>query len=411
MPDRQQQRSVERQSAVVGAVLSCAVHSLLLLSVGFVKPYEFEFELSMPTEVEFGVTEAVQMVRVSNPVNSPAVPETETVAETVAGAETKAETETRTDAETEEALVAEPTLEGPSRIPAGAHLALRMDMARVRRSPLAADVNRFLAAVPDWQLLLAGSGIDPVADLERLLIATPNLERAKLIIAGKHRRGGGFTNARVKALADARGKKAPWKRTAGLPTARWHNLDATERVIALLSPTLFSITRPNDLPRLLALAQVRQKRDAAREGLEEVSGAEALISMGPGEALSFEVEGVHRFVTGNAKHVPQRLRVAVRETGPNQATIDALATYASVQEAASAVAFWQRERNHYAQQPLIHLMSLGSVLTRMKLDADGERLRMTTQLNAQQIRMVLAYIEGALGGSRMEAQPTRPRVK
>ncbi len=410
MPDRQQQRSTERQSAVVGVALSCAVHGLLLLSVGFVKPYEFEFELSMPTEVEFGVSETVEMVRLPTNVASPTVREPKSGPETVAepGSEAVAEPET----EAEDELVAEPTLDGPSRIPAGAHLALRMDMARVRRSPLAADVNRFLAAVPDWQMLLAGSGIDPVADLERLLIATPNLERAKVIIAGKHRRGGGFTNARVQALANARGKKASWKRTAGLPTAQWHNLDATERMIALLSPTLFSITRPSDLPRLIALAQVREKREAKREGLEEATGAEALLSMGPEEALSLEVEGVHRFVAGNTQHIPERLRMAVRETGPNQATVDALATYTSTAEARAALAFWQRVRDHYAQQPLIHLMSLGSVLTRMKLDADGDQVRMTTQLNAQQIRMVLAYIEGALANSGMEAQPApRGRVK
>ena len=50
-------------------------------------------------------------------------------------------------------------------MPPGAQLALRIDMKRVRESPLGPDVTRFLHGVPDWQLILAGSGIDPVADL------------------------------------------------------------------------------------------------------------------------------------------------------------------------------------------------------------------------------------------------------
>ena len=59
-------------------------------------------------------------------------------------------------------------------------------MKRVRESPLGPDVTSFLRGVPDWQLLLEGSGIDPVSDLDRLLVATPNLQRSKLVLAGQH---------------------------------------------------------------------------------------------------------------------------------------------------------------------------------------------------------------------------------
>ena len=411
---------------MVGVLASVAMHSLVFLSLGFVAPYDFDFEIALPNEVEFGLTEAVEMAHVADsrraaPVaaraetgaeteaEAEAEPDAGTEAEAEAETEAEAEAETEAETETDEALIAEPTIEGPSRIPAGAHLALRIDMARIRRSPLSADVNRFLAAVPDWQLLLDGSGIDPVSDLDRLLIATPNLQRAKLVLAGRHRRGAKFTEQRVKTLAKTRGKSARWTTKRGVRTARWHNLDATLRTIAVLGPKHFAITRPGDLPRVLALAKARENRNAKREGLEEARGADSLLSMGPDEALSLEIEGVHRFIVGNVQHVPERLRIAVRETDANEATVDALATYASIAEATAAVAFWKRVRDHYAQQPVIHLMSLGSVLTRMEIRVDSERLRMSTKLNAHQIRMILSYIEGALVGSSLEqSPPSRP---
>ena len=153
------------------------------------------------------------------------------------------------------------------------------------------------------------------------MVATPTLERRKLKLAGKHRRDRGFARKSVTRLARSRGKGVDWQSRFGVPTAAWHNRDRTPRTIALLSDNHFSITRRQDLARVQALAQTRELRDAKREGLVVARGPDALLSMGPEEALSLEVEGVHRFVIGNVRHVPVRLRVAVSETGPNEATV------------------------------------------------------------------------------------------
>src|SRR4051794_21699416 len=70
--------------------------------------------------------------------------------------------------------------------PAGAQIALRVNMARIRDSELAPDVRTLLEAVPDWRLILGGSGIDPLRDLERLYLASPDLKRSSVIIAGEY---------------------------------------------------------------------------------------------------------------------------------------------------------------------------------------------------------------------------------
>jgi hypothetical protein len=400
-------QQVEGLATALGLAASLALHLALFAYVASrTAQFDFDFALTLPTEVEFGVTEGSELVVASNPAPTPDATPEPRPKPTQTGTQTRKPKPTPPPKPKPERTreprpnpVAAPATEGPSRLPPGAQLALRIDLARVRESPLGPDVTRFLSAVPDWQLLLDGSGIDPVADLDRLMVATPNLERSKLVLAGKHRRDRGFARTSVSRLARSRGKTAAWQSRFGVPTAAWHNRDRTPRTIALLSDQHFSITRRQDLKRVLALAQTRELRDAEREGLVVARGPDALLSMGPGEALSLEVEGVHRFVIGNVKHVPLRLRIAVSETGPNEATVRALATYATPEDAEAAAEYWQRVATHYSEQLILALAGFGKTLRRMDLETDDERVRVTFKLNADQIRFILSYAEGRLQGS------------
>ncbi len=438
-------QQLEAFSTTFGLLASLALHFGALAYVTSVTAqFDFEFELALPAEVEFGLTGEMAMAAAPIPqatgapdprwaappgeadeggelpdagVPDAAVADADTGADTdtaadtdaVADADTVADTDAdpvadtaavaETDPDTDPLPVARSAITGPSRIPPGAQLALRIDMKRVRESPLGPDVTRFLEGVPDWQLLLAGSGIDPVSDLDRLLIATPNLERSKLVLAGRHRRDERFARRSVQRLARSRGKGVRWRTRFGVATAPWHNLDATPRTIALLSLKHFSITRRQDLERVLAMAKARELRDPKEEGLVAARGPDALLSMGPAEAVSLEVEGVHRFVIGNVRHVPVRLRLAVRETGPDEARVTVLATYDDAEAARSAADYWKRVADFYSQQLIMTLSGFGKTLRQMKLEPKGKRVRVSFALSADQIRFILSYAEGRLRGS------------
>lgn len=451
---------VEALSTLFGLTASLTLHAMAFAVIfSAASPYDFDFKLTLPTEVEFGLTEAMSGATPPATILPPppldedrrkanAVDRAETVPDAgvpfdagvehqlndevaAAGrskptpkaerdpppAEATADTqdpseEPKATAPEPSFAVAPPTVDGPSRIPPGAQLALRIDMKRVRESPLAPDVTRFLEGVPDWRLILSGSGIDPVDDLDRLLVASPNLERSKLVIAGRHRREPRFARASASRLAKSRGKGVRWTKRFGVTTARWHNLDRTSRTVALLGPQHFSITRGQDLRRVLAMAKARELRDPENEGLVAARGPEALLSMGPEEALSLEVEGVHRFVLGSVRHVPTRLRVAVRETGADEATVNVLATYASGADATAAADYWRKVADFYAGQLWLTLAGFGRTIRGMELVAQGDRVRVSLTLNADQIRFILSYLEGRLRG--FQAHPPggrRPETK
>ncbi|NND30718.1 MAG: hypothetical protein HKN97_19195, partial [Myxococcales bacterium] len=399
-------QQLEAFSTTFGLVASLAAHLLAFAYItSATAQYAFDFALTLPAEVEFGFTGEIEMAADAAPPRATGAPDprwagkaeapeaqpidagvpmvdagADAGADADTGADTDAGTDTGAGTDPDSSPVASPTLSGPSRIPPGAQLALRVDLRRVRESPLGPDVTAFLRGVPDWQLLLDGSGIDPVADLDRLLVATPNLQRSKLVLAGRHRRGEGFARKSVKRLARSRGRSSRWQRRFGIPTAAWHNLDQTPRTIALLSSKHFSITRRQDLERVLAMANARALRDANSEGLVEASGPDALLSMGPEEAVSLEIEGVHRFVIGSVRHLPIRLRLAVRETGADEATVSVLATYESEVLARDAAAYWKKVATFYSQQLIMSLAGFGKTLRRMDFTPDANRIRVSFAL-------------------------------
>ncbi len=401
-------QQLEAFSTTFGLVASLAIHLAALASLtSATTQYDFDFELKLPAEVEFGLTGEMAMAPAEEPPSARGSPDPRWAGDAQEAEDHAPPTiidagvpDAGADTAAPELPIASPTLSGPSRIPPGAQLALRVDLRRIRESALAPDVTSFLQGVPDWQLLLDGSGIDPVADLDRLLVATPNLERSRLVLAGQHRHGESFAPKSVQRLARSRGKTVRWRQRHGVATAPWHNLDQTRRTIALLSAQHFSISRRQDLERVLAMAMARELQDANKEGLVAASGPAALLSMGPDEAISLEIEGVHRFVLGNIKHIPIRLRLAVRETGRDEATLSVLATYATEDLARDASVYWKKVAAFYSQQLIMSLTGFGKTLREMDFAPEEERIRISFRLSADQIRFILSYAEGRLRGAR-----------
>jgi hypothetical protein len=284
-----------------------------------------------------------------------------------------------------------------ARIPEGAQIAIRVDMDRIRGSVVAADVRELLAAIPDFRALLEGSGVEPVTQLDRLLIATPNLQREKVVIAGRYLGGVETVEGAVRALAEARGVAAPWTRTAGVATAPWANRDPTERVIALVGPQHFVIARPTDLPRVLAIAAARKVR-GAKKGKEREHPADALLSMEPLEGLSLEVEGVGQFVRKGRQGIPRTLRLSATENSPQRVALRAHLQFEDEGQAQVGLTFWDGARKTYARNPLVALLGLGAPLNDAELTQHGTDVDAVITLSADQARLILGYARELVSG-------------
>jgi hypothetical protein len=283
-----------------------------------------------------------------------------------------------------------------ARLPPGAQIAMRVDMERIRKSPIAEDVRALLAAVPDWQALLEGSGIDPVEQLDRLLLATPNLQRDKLVLAGRYLGGEDVVRAAVARLAEAHGESAPWRTEGNVQVAPWANADVTKRVIALVGPAHFVIARPEDLPRVLAISTARaQRKGAPRKG--QPHPADALLSMEEGEGLSVEVEGAAQFVRRARRGIPDRLRLSASERSGGRIELAGVFTYVDDERAHDAAAYWDELRALYASNTLVVLLGLADPLEDGRVEQRAREVHLTTQLSTSQARLVLGYVRELFG--------------
>ena len=436
-----------------GTLASVAIHLLIYFVVKTTTTMpNFEFEFELPAEVEFGLTEEMLVAATSEEI-TPDPSEQDTPSSEEENAEETANnvsdggiSDTQSvdggyrtndagiDSSTIDAAIASDSAtedsgssdagvdassslpEDIARLPPGAQLALRMDMQRIRDSALAPDVQQLLQAIPDWQLILDGSGIDPINDLEKLLIASPNLQRSRMVLAGRHahgqENGHAYIREVVRRFGETRNVPIRWRTRHGVPTARWPNRDETQRVIAIVGPQHFSITRSQDLRRLLSIGRAREARG---DDDESENVADALLSMGEGDALTLEVEGAREFLQmGDPSLIPTRLRLAIRQE-EQRVHLRGFAIYDSPTQANDASSYWEERRARYASNTVVQLVGMSSVLRSAVLEVDDSTLRFNSTLTFSQVRVLLGFLEGQIGrrrrdsrrGLTMEATPSR----
>lgn len=404
-----------RRSAAVGWLGSLLLHAAFVVVASVaIAPPDTGFEFQVPVEVELGLVEATE-VEVAAPPSAPETPASPASAAGASGSGSAADAGVAADAGNGDAGRRRPRRDagvdggvpgpGPSEgspvafLPAGAQLALRIDMDRVRGSPVGEDVASMLRVVPDWRALLGESGVDPVRDLSRVLIATPDLQRSSIIVAGRLSSGAPEPRALAERFAGAQGLEIEWRARAGVPSTRWPSPDGIERDVALVGERHFVIARPRDLPRVLAIAAARR----ARRG-EDLPPADALLTMGEGEGLSVEVENVAVFVRRSPCPVPLRLRAGIVE-GEDGARLRAEARFARAEDAEEAGACLARRAEQAARNVIVSLYGLDGPLERLDFRAEGEILHIETLMRYSEIRTVMGLVRGLFTPSSAPSTP------
>ncbi|HEY2735780.1 MAG TPA: hypothetical protein VGI70_17400, partial [Polyangiales bacterium] len=227
------------------AVISVVLHALFVLTLRD-PPAEDEFSrFQLPTQVEFGIADAPQgggasaaapppakkaeakspKIHKSKPPPDPnayaKIVDKRAAADDKAREADKAATAQGKDSGEEAAKSGEGDVlgavgdgsgmgfgDGNGYAPAGATLALNVDLERVRKSALLLETQSLLDIIPEWQGLLAGSGLDPLQDFQRVFVATPNLERSSLVVSALHTLPRARIDSAVAALAAERGAPA-----------------------------------------------------------------------------------------------------------------------------------------------------------------------------------------------------------
>jgi hypothetical protein len=394
------QRPALKRARVLAVSASVSLHVLgWLWFRGLQRLPELDLELVKPSAVEFGITEDVDS---APPPSAAAAPtDTDTTPPAQPTNERAAATKTAPKAapKAPKPLPANPFPEAGNvgrLAPQGSQLALRLDLERIAEGPLANEAGALLSALPDVRSLLQGSGVDPVHDLARLFIASPDLRREHVVLAGRYRGAETLPRNAVQQLAEARGAPARWRTQSGIRIAPWLNDDPQARVLALVGPKLFTITRAEDLARVLNVARALQMQ---RKTSGEAS--EALVHMAERELMNVSVEGARAFVRGaRAAQVPERFVASIRArpTLGDGLEVDVRAHYPDEPQAEAALQFWDRLRAQYANHAIVALLGMSSLLQDAKLSRSADQLTLELTVSERQARVLLRWGSDAVRG-------------
>lgn len=278
----------------------------------------------------------------------------------------------------------------------GAMIALHADLARIRASSLVLETDALLELLPGWRDLFAGSGLDPLEDFERVLVASPDLRSTHVVVSARVR-GTEATVRRAVAQLGSRHATTPvWTKAHGVETAPWPLPGEVARVATLVGPGQLAIARPEDVPRLIAIGASLAARNAGLDGMERSTGASALLAMRENEAVALSVEGARGFVTRNVSVVPESLRISVRSLDEFHAELAAFGSYENAGAAERALGFLDALRVALLDHPRVRYLGIRSALDEAALERQGSRIVLRVRLTLHQTRYLAAYVRRAL---------------
>jgi len=149
---------------------------------------------------------------------------------------------------------------------ARANIRLILYTDRMRAHPLARRVGSMLSQAYQWRDFFGPSGIDPIQDVDRILLAGPELRDSSQVVAVLQYN---VSEERIRAAVDAlvqRDANGEWL-DAGAPAAR-ARADRADRVFVMPAPHLIVVTPPSAERHALSLSpKTRFPRAAGSEAV------------------------------------------------------------------------------------------------------------------------------------------------
>jgi hypothetical protein len=167
--------------------------------------------------------------------------------------------------------IAEPVaLSGDARkvVDPNANVRVTIFTEKIRAHPLGVRVGRLLGTVHQWKDFFGPAAIDPIRDVDRILIVGPELRNSAGVVAVLKLN---LPPARIRAALDAIVKGDPqgeWL-DAGIPAARAH-ADRAPRVFVLPAPGVVVVTPPSAEQSALSLGK--------RTGIRPAQGDEVALA-------------------------------------------------------------------------------------------------------------------------------------
>jgi hypothetical protein len=266
-------------------------------------------------------------------------------------------------------------------VDSNANVSLLLSSDRVRGHRLGQRIGRLLVGFPQWQSFLETTGIDPIADLDRVLVVGPQFRRsADVVVIIQYRVEAAEMRASIDRLVQ-REPRGEWI-SEKPPAARAH-ADRAERLFVFSGPRILVIAPPH-LERQLLGASI-----------------ERFPEPGSDDALVVNIKTPWRALMGLPFELPKSLawaRLGVLPLADGGAQLRVEAEDADSAQADEHAYLLERAINALTNPELGALGALLGVrslsfLDPIELEAKGRRIRGELRVKPAQLERLLTYSE------------------
>lgn len=280
-----------------------------------------------------------------------------------------------------------------------ANVNLLLVSERIRHHPLGNRIGRLLVKFPQWSSFFESAEIDPVRDLDRILIVGPQFRRSADVVAILHH---GLPPAVLKQAVGRLVDRPPRGRwLKGKVVAALAHADRAERLFAFTSPNILVVAPPHLERQILSAPLTRfpaPEGDAAlilhvKTPWRALSGLPFSLP----ESIAWLRVEVTPFDDGGAQ-----LRMSAADADPRQAKAHAQ----TLAMALNAVT----NPDLGALGALLGIRSIAFV-DRIQFEAHGSRISGQVDISARQLDRLLAYGEEYLADWTGRRDREAPRLQ
>jgi hypothetical protein len=275
---------------------------------------------------------------------------------------------------------------GPARsyLVDGTRFRMRVDVTRIRRSPVAPDLASALTATESYRAWAGRSGLEPIRDLDAILVGSDGAYSDRRTIVLRYVGDEASIRDRILRMGVDRGVTPAWREESGYAVVDYPDPALpVVHTLVLTAPHEMVLAPADELSRILDVAADQAAHRAADEVVEPG------LAFGPGEVLSVLSDDPMPSYPGYpAGPVRYRMEMTDSESGEH-ADVRFHGDFADEASCTTARSWLESQRAMYADHMLVRAAQLDRPLREAAFTQSGAGLDAHADFTSDELRRAL----------------------
>ena len=277
-----------------------------------------------------------------------------------------------------------PTGPPPSFLVTPSRVFARIDVARIRASPVGPDISSAIRSTESWQRYAGSSGIDPIESFDAIVIGADAVYADRRTILLRHTQTDAQVRDAILRLSVARGGAPTWTEVDGLSVAAPPQTLAVPHSVVLTAEHEVVLTPSDDVARVAEVAHAQ----GARRTLA-VQGIDPSLAFDANEILTAHVDEPPPRRAGWPEP-PQRYDLwLTEEPSTHEVMVRIHGDFDTPEHCHQSREFLTQQASYYASQMLVRAAGLNRPLEALVVTEQGTALDGHTTFTIEELRRAL----------------------